>query len=150
MAMNKTDDRRVLMLGVGGEILALDATTVREIMDPVPVTVVPGARSFVPGVINVRGSIVPLADLRIRFGMEPTAPTPDTRYVVIEAQDGDDMEPLLVALIADKVHAVTELSLPEAGGMPRVGMKWPAELVRGVASWQGDFAIVPDVAAVLN
>jgi hypothetical protein len=66
-----------LMLGLVGEVFAVDATVIREILDPVPVAEVPGARSFLRGVINVRGKIVPMADLRIRFGMEPTAVTPD-------------------------------------------------------------------------
>jgi purine-binding chemotaxis protein CheW len=59
---------QVVMVGLGDEKFALDAGLVREIIDPIPATRVAGARSFVPSVINVRGNVIPLADLRIRFG----------------------------------------------------------------------------------
>src|SRR5689334_7639477 len=85
---------QVVMIGLGDEKFALDAGLVREIIDPVPVTKVAGAKSFVPNVINVRGNVIPLADLRIRFGMPRTADTTDTRIVVIEISI--DNEPVLV------------------------------------------------------
>ena len=65
----QADAMQVVMIGLGEEKFALDAGLVREIIDPVPVTKVAGARAFVPSVINVRGNVIPLADLRIRFGM---------------------------------------------------------------------------------
>ena len=58
---------QVLMLGLAGEVFALDASQVREILDPVPVTRVPGAQAYVSSVLNVRGKVIPLADLRLRF-----------------------------------------------------------------------------------
>ena len=98
------------MIGLGEEKFALDAGLVREIIDPVPVTKVAGARAFVPSVINVRGNVIPLADLRIRFGMPQLDDSADTRIVVIELElDG---EPVLVGLTADKVYEVTEISQP--------------------------------------
>lgn len=141
---------RVLMLGLGGEFLAIDAAIVREIMDPTPVTTVPGARAFVSGVVNVRGEIVPLADLRVRLGMPAEAHTPDTRFVVIEVGAGDDPEPILVTVVADKVHEVCDIDCPPAGTVPRIGMTWPPDLIRGVALWKGDFVILPNLPALLG
>lgn len=91
MAEAMTDDsRRCLMLGVGGEIFAIDAERVHEILDPAPVTEAPGARDFVRGLINVRCKVVPMADLRPRFGMEVEPATADTRFVVLEVDlDGE-------------------------------------------------------------
>src|SRR5215468_11702622 len=87
---------QVVMIGLGDEKFALDAGLVREIIDPVPATPVAGAKAFVPSVINVRGNVIPLADLRIRFGMPLTEASADTRIVVIEVDlDG---EPVLVGL----------------------------------------------------
>ncbi len=77
---------QVVMIGLGEEKFALDAGLVREIIDPVPVTKVAGARAFVPSVINVRGNVIPLADLRIRFGMPQLDDSADTRIVVIELE----------------------------------------------------------------
>ncbi len=149
-ASSDTTRRRVLMLGLGGELFAIDATIVREILDPVPVTRVPGARAFAPGVINVRGAIVPLADLRVRFGMEPREATMDTRFVVLKIVDDDEPAPLVTGVIADKVLEVTEIDDPGPDTVPKLGMSWPPDLVRCVANWKGDFVIVPDLAAILN
>ena len=73
----------ILTLGLQGEIFALPAGIVREILDLAPVAEVPNAPPFVGGLINVRGKVVPLADLRVRFGMERTPPTADSRIVVV-------------------------------------------------------------------
>src|SRR4029077_9065121 len=98
---------QVVMIGLGDEKFALDAGLVREIIDPVPATKVAGAKAFVPSVINVRGNVIPLADLRIPFEMPITESSADTRIVVIEI--GIDNEPVLVGLTADKVYEVTEI-----------------------------------------
>ena len=144
MAIQADDaSRQVLMLGLGGELFAIDAGIVREILDPVPVTEVPGARPFVNGVINVRGKVVPLADLRLRFGMPPTANTIDTRIVVVEIElDG---YPTPVGLLADKVYEVSEIGAASTEEAPAIGMRWPPEFVRGIGKRQDDFVIVPDI-----
>lgn len=139
---------QVLMLGMGRELFAIDAGIVREILDPVPVTEVPGARPFVNGVINVRGKVVPLADLRLRFGMPATAKTIDTRIVVVEVDlDG---YPTAVGLLADKVYEVGELAAASTEEAPPIGMRWPPEFVRGIGKRQDDFVIVPDIQRLFS
>lgn len=137
-----------LMLGLADEVFALDATSIREILDPVPVAEVPGAAGFLRGVINVRGKIVPMADLRVRFGMEPTPITPDTRFVVLEITLQGD--PTIVAIVADRVHEVTELPLSTLEKVPSVGMQWQPEFVNGIGKWKDDFIIVPNIERIFN
>jgi purine-binding chemotaxis protein CheW len=145
---HQADAMQVVMIGLGEEKFALDAGLVREIIDPVPVTRVAGARSFVPSVINVRGNVIPLADLRIRFGMPQLDDSADTRIVVIELQlDG---EPVLVGLTADKVYEVTEISQADVQQTPRVGMHWRPEFIRFIAKWREEFVIVPNMERILN
>lgn len=139
---------QVVMLGIGGETFALDAALVREIIDPIPTTRVAGARSFVPGVVNVRGNVVPLADISERFGLVRRETTPDSRFVVIEIEIGGD--PVVMALMADKVHEVTEIDLAETQQMPRVGTRWKPEFIRRIVKWRGDFVIVPELERILN
>jgi len=142
------DAMQVVMIGLGEEKFALDAGLVREIIDPVPVTYVAGARSFVPSVINVRGNVIPLADLRIRFGMPQLDNSADTRIVVIELTlDG---EPVLVGVTADKVYEVTEISQADVQQTPRVGMHWKPEFIRFIAKWREEFVIVPNMERILN
>lgn len=143
-----TEPMKVLMLGLDDEILAIDAGMVREIIDPIPATRVAGARPHLPGVVNVRGNVIPLADIRIRFGMDPAPDTPDTRIVVMEiAIDGD---PVVVGVRADKVHDVTEIHPADAQQTPRVGMHWRPEFIRFFARWKDDFIIVPDMERILG
>jgi purine-binding chemotaxis protein CheW len=139
---------QVVMIGLGDEKFALDAELVREIIDPVPVTKVAGARSFVPSVINVRGNVIPLADLRIRFGMPQSENSAETRIVVIEVEI--DNEPVLVGLTADKVYEVTEISQTDVQQTPRVGMHWRPEFIRFITKWREEFVIVPNMERILN
>ncbi|CAH2601883.1 Positive regulator of CheA protein activity (CheW) [Rhodovastum atsumiense] len=138
-----TTPLQVLMLGLGDEIFAVEAAIVREILDPVPVTEVPGARGFVGGVVNVRGKVVPLVDLRLRFGMEAIRSTVDTRIVVIEIDLGGD--PTIVGMLADKVHEVTEISAASLEKPPPVGMHWRPEFIRFIGKHRDGFVIVPDM-----
>lgn len=145
---HRTGAMQVVMIGLGEEKFALDAGLVREIIDPVPVTKVAGARAFVPSVINVRGNVIPLADLRIRFGMPQLDNSTDTRIVVIELTlDG---EPVLVGVTADKVYEVTEISQTDVQQTPRVGMHWKPEFIRFIAKWREEFVIVPNMERILN
>ncbi|ABQ38632.1 chemotaxis protein CheW [Bradyrhizobium sp. BTAi1] len=139
---------QVVMIGLGEEKFALDAGLVREIIDPVPETKVAGAKAYVPSLINVRGNVIPLADLRIRFGMPPTEHSVDSRIVVIEVMlDG---EPVLVGVTADKVYEVTEISQTDVQQTPRVGMHWKPEFIRFITKWREEFVIVPNMERILN
>jgi purine-binding chemotaxis protein CheW len=139
---------QVVMVGLGDEKFALDAGLVREIIDPIPATRVAGARSFLPSVINVRGNVIPLADLRIRFGMPMSDDSAETRIVVIEIDvDGD---PVLVGVIADKVYEVTEILRSDAQQTPRVGMHWKPEFIRFITKWREEFVIVPNMERILS
>ena len=144
----QADAMQVVMIGLGEEKFALDAGLVREIIDPVPVTKVAGARAFVPSVINVRGNVIPLADLRIRFGMPQVESSAETRVVVIEVEI--DGEPVLVGVTADKVYEVTEISQTDVQQTPRVGMHWKPEFIRFITKWREEFVIVPNMERILN
>lgn len=138
----------ILTIGLGGEIFALPAAIVREILETAPATPVPTARAFVGNVINVRGRVLPLADLRLRFGMPATADTLDTRIVVLEIDlDG---EPTLVAILADKVYEVARLDSLLAGEVPKVGMRWRPEFVRAIGRRDGSFVMVLDIGRVFT
>jgi purine-binding chemotaxis protein CheW len=140
--------RQVLMLGLAGEMFALDARQVREILDPVPVTRVPGAQSFVSSVLNVRGKVIPLADLRVRFGMPPATITPDTRFIVLEIELAD--EPTTIGIVADKVYEVTDLDISTLQKAPPIGMRWRPEFIAAIAKWKDEFIIVPNMKQILN
>lgn len=139
---------KALTLGLQGEVFAIEAESVREILDVVPITEVPNARAFVGGLINVRGRVVPLADLRVMFGMERPPADADTRIVVMEIDlDG---EPTITAILADKVHDVTDIETASIEEAPKVGMRWRTEYVRGIGKRGEDFVIIPDMGRIFG
>jgi purine-binding chemotaxis protein CheW len=140
--------RQVLMLGLAGEMFALDARQVREILDPVPVTRVPGAQPFVSNVLNVRGKVIPLADLRVRFGMPPASITSDSRFIVLEIDVAG--EPTTIGIVADKVYEVTDLDTTTLQKAPPIGMRWRPEFIAAIAKWKDEFIIVPNMKQILN
>ena len=142
----EADIAQILTVGLGGEVFAIPAGIVREILDIGPVTPVPTAPAFVGNLINVRGRVVPLADLRLRFGMPAAEATVDTRIVVLEIElEG---EPIMVAILADKVYEVTHLDTVVATEVPRVGTRWRPEFVRAIGRRNGQFVMVLDIGHV--
>ncbi len=136
----------VLTFDLNGEIFALEAAVVREILDLVPATVVPGTPPFVGRIINFRGRVIPLADIRLPFGMEPREPTIDSRIVVISLLlQGEEV---LVGLVTDRVHEVTNLLRAASEPPPSVGMRWRADYIHCLVKRNGEFIIVPDLQAI--
>lgn len=151
MALERIDSNRdfeALTLGLGGEIFAIDANIVREILDVIPITEVPGAQPYVRGLINVRGKVVPLADLRLKFGMPQTAHTVDTRIVVVEiALEG---EPTVVGLLADKVYEVTDIASASIEATPDIGMKWRPDFIAGIGKRGAGFIVIPNIVRIFS
>ncbi len=138
----------VLTFGLGGETFALQAGIVQEILDMQPVTTVPGADPLAAAVINFRGRIVPLADLRGSFGMEAHATTADSRIIVIELElDGN---PTLIGLAADRVNEVTVLNAGDAEEAPVIGIRWPREHIRCLVRREGDVIVLPDLPQLFS
>ena len=148
MPSAEESSRQVLMLGLAGEMFALDARQVREILDPVPVTRVPGAQPYVSNVLNVRGKVIPLADLRVRFGMPPASITSDSRFIVLEIDLAG--EPTTIGIVADKVYEVTDLDTTTLQKAPPIGMRWRPEFIAAIAKWNDEFIIVPNMKQILN
>jgi purine-binding chemotaxis protein CheW len=109
---------------------------------------VPGAPAFADGLINVRGSVAPLADLRIPFALETGARDEDTRVIVIEELIGDTRETL--GILADKVNDVCELDGAEVEKAPTIGTRWRPELIAGIGRREGRFVVVPDLDRIVG
>lgn len=139
---------QVLTFDLHGETFALEAGLVQEVLDLVPETGVPGAAPFVDAVINFRGRVIPLADLRLAFGLARAETTLDSRIVVIEYElEGD---PILVGLRADKVHEVTTIAFADTEEAPRVGLRWRSDFIRCLARRDGDLIVVPDLDQIFT
>jgi len=140
----------VLTFDLGDETLALEATLVREILDLLPETKVPGAPALVGSVANFRGKIIPIADLRLAFGMPKAEATVDSRIVVIETVTEVDGEPIQLGIRTDKVHEVATLRREASEEPPAVGMRWRREYVRELVRRPEGVVVLPDLAAIFR
>ena len=149
MTDTRSDDAwQVLTFDLDGETFALEAGLVREVLDIAPETAVPGAAPFVGAVINFRGRIIPLADLRLAFGLNRAETTIQSRIVVIEYElDGD---PTLIGLRADKVHEVAMIHAADAEEPPRVGLRWRSDFIRRLVRRGEDLIVLPDLDQIFT
>jgi len=133
---------------LGDELFAIDVAHVREVLDLSEITRVPTAPPYMRGVVNVRGSAVPVVDLRHRFGLPSTVDTVNTRIIVLELPlDG---EVTVVGGLADSVHEVLELERSQIREPPRIAMRWRADMIEGLGKKGEQFIIVLDIAQVFS
>ncbi|WP_406870377.1 chemotaxis protein CheW [Thioclava sp. 'Guangxiensis'] len=137
---------KVVTLILGTETLAIPTSALREILEPVPVTRVPQAGRFATGLINVRGGVVPLADLRIALNMKTREPDENTRMLVLDISLAGEVT--TVAVLADRVLDVTDIDDGAIDPIPEVGMRWPPDFVKGIALMDEKFVIIPDLERI--
>jgi purine-binding chemotaxis protein CheW len=137
-----------LTFRIGDEVFALDVSQVREVLDFSTITKVPRAPDFMRGVINVRGNVVPVVDLRRKFGLEPTEKTLDTRIVVMELSMDDELT--VIGAMADSVHEVLELEAGQIEAPPRIGTRWRTEFIKGIGKRDEQFIIILDIDRVFS
>lgn len=129
-----------------GEVFAMPILDVREIIRMPTITPVPQAPSFVEGVINLRGQIIPIVDLRKRFGITTTELTDDTRIVVVELGTG-----VVIGLIVDAVQEVERLPSETITPPPAlVAGSIGAEYIKGISNHENKMIIHIDMRKVFS
>ena len=134
---------------LGGEGYALEVLRVQEVLDMQALTEVPGGPRFLLGVINLRGHVVPVYDLRMAFGLskDPTQ-TRAPCVLIVESTLGSD--PLITGLLVDRVSDVLEFSPEEVQPPPQLGLGKASPFVRGLIRHQDGFLLVLDVDRVFS
>ena len=140
------DALQVLTLGLADEIFAIATERVHEVLDLMPITRIPNSRPFIKGLINVRGKVITVTDLRTKFGMPSITHTRDTRIVVLEVRIDD--EPTMVGALADKVYEVTEVAAAALEEVPRIGMRWRTDFIQAIGKRDDDFIIIANIDQV--
>ena len=130
------------------EIFALDVAKVREILDFTDITKVPQTPDFMRGVINLRGSVVPVVDMRLKFGMTKTDKTVNTCIVVVEATT--EGETTVLGALADSVQEVIELGPGQIEPAPRIGTKLRTDFIMGMGKYDGRFIMILDIDKVFS
>jgi purine-binding chemotaxis protein CheW len=137
------DGAQYVTLGIDREVFAVEVSRVREILDMRPISRVPNAPAFMLGMIDVRGSGVPVIDLRTKLGLPPAPPTENTRIVVLEVTAGGTTRPM--GLVADRVFEVTALAAEQLEAPPEVGVRWRSDYIAAIGRHAGGFVIVFDL-----
>jgi purine-binding chemotaxis protein CheW len=143
-----TETRQYLTFKLDCEVFALDVATVREVLDFTTVTRIPRTPEFMRGVINLRGSVVPVVDLRLAFGMSATQKTVNTCIIVVEVcLDG---ESTIMGALADSVEEVIDLEPDQIQPAPRIGTSIKTDFIRGMGKRDTNFLMILDIDRVFS
>ena len=143
-----TETIQYLTFKLADETFTLDVAKVREILEMVPITKVPQTPDYMRGVINLRGSVVPVIDLRLNFGMERTEQTINTCIIVVEVNL--DTELIVLGVLADSVQEVVEMEPQYIEPPPKLGTKLNMEFIKGMGKIDDDFVMILDIDKVFS
>ena len=129
-------------------MFAFDISKVREVLEFDTVTKVPQTPEMMKGVINLRGSVVPVIDMRIKFGMSETEKTVNTVIIIIEI-DLDDESTMIGALV-DSVKEVLDLDKGHIEPPPSIGTQLNTEFIRGMGKQDDQFIIILDIEKIFS
>ncbi|MBY5921277.1 chemotaxis protein CheW [Ferrimonas balearica] len=126
------------------ETYGINVMQVREVLRYSDIAPVPGAPSYVLGIINLRGNVVTVIDTRARFGLAEAPITDHTRIVIIEAEDQ------VVGILVDSVAEVVYLNSSEVDSAPNVGNEESAKFIQGVCHRDDKLLILVDLEKLLS
>ncbi len=145
-AINETV--QYLTFKLADEVFALDVAKVREILEQSSITKVPQTPDFMRGVINLRGSVVPVIDMRLKFGMTATEQTVNTCIIVAEVQMED--ETIVLGALADSVQEVIEMEPEQIEAAPHIGTRLNTDFIKGMGKHDGRFIMILDIDKVFT
>lgn len=140
--------RQYLAFVLGGETYAMEIRSIKEVIQYGALTQVPMMPDFIRGVINLRGAVVPVIDLAVRFGRAPSDVSRRTCVVVLEVEH-HGVE-LALGFIVDQVRAVLDIPAADIEPPPSFGSSLRTEFLEGIGKVDGEFVILLDVDQVLS
>jgi len=137
-----------LTFTLGEEYYAIDVSKIKEVLEIQPITRIPKTPPYMRGVINVRGGVVPIIDLRTKFGMEEIEETVDTCIIVLEI--GLQNETINVGAVADTVSEVIELPREEIEPTPKIGTRLNTAFIDGLGKYDEHFLIILNIDKIFT
>ncbi|MBI5409486.1 MAG: chemotaxis protein CheW [Nitrospirae bacterium] len=130
------------------EVFALDISKVREVLEYTTVTKVPRTPDFMCGVINLRGGVVPVVNMRLKFGMTDAEKTVNTCIIIVEVTlDG---ETTILGALADSVQEVMDLEADQIEPAPKIGTRLNTEFIKGMGKHDSKFIMILDIDKVFT
>jgi purine-binding chemotaxis protein CheW len=142
------DTNKYLTFQLNKEIYGLEILKVREIIGMMEVTAVPKTPDFIKGVINLRGTVIPIVDLRLKFDMEETEYDEQTCIIVVSVKIED--EDVLIGIIVDTVSEVMDIPTESIEPKPEFGGEVDTEYILGMGKMDEKVIILLDIDKVLN
>jgi purine-binding chemotaxis protein CheW len=139
---------KYLTFTLAGEEYGTGILKVKEIIGIMPITTIPRMPAYVKGVINLRGKVIPVIDLRLKFAMEEAEHTERTCIIVVEITGGTGR--LLIGIIVDSVSEVLNVKGVDIEDTPSFGAKLDTEYILGMAKTGGRVKILLDIDRVLS
>jgi len=139
---------KYLTFSMAGEEYGIGILKIKEIIGMMPITTVPQTPGFVKGVINLRGKVIPVIDLRLRFGLAEKAYNERTCIIVVEI--GGQAGTVLIGIVVDSVSEVLNIQAEDIENTPAFGASIETAYILGMAKMNGDVKILLDIDKVLN
>jgi len=143
-----TETGQYLTFKLDEELYAIDISKVREVLDFSRVTKVPQTLDFMLGVINLRGSVVPVVDMRLKFGLSMTEKTLNTCIIIVEVEI--DGQTTILGALADSVQEVLELEPDRIEPPPRIGTRLRTKFIKGMGKRDDRFIIILDIDKIFS
>jgi len=148
-AASESREGKYLTFELGGEEYGLEILKVKEIIGIMNITSVPQTPEYVKGVINLRGKVIPVIDLRIKFGMEPLEYNERTCIIVVDIAGGSGNR-IMMGIVVDSVSEVLNVKGDEIEDAPTFGAKLDTRYISGMAKIEGGVKIMLDIDRVLS
>jgi purine-binding chemotaxis protein CheW len=143
-----TGTAQYLTFRLDDEIFALDIYKVREVLDFTTITKVPRTPDFMCGVINLRGIVVPVVDMKLKLGMTGTEKTINTCIIIVELNIDGDM--VVIGALADSVKEVIELEPEHIEPAPKIGTGLRVDFIKGMGKRDDSFIIILNIDRVFS
>jgi purine-binding chemotaxis protein CheW len=140
MQTSSIGEQQFVTLGIGTETFGIEVTAVREILEVRPITRLPQCPPYLLGMIDVRGSTVPVIDLRSKLGLPPTDASEHTRILVLDIPG--DAGSRVLGLLTDRVFEVTSLDEQVMQPPPDIGVRWRSDYIKGLGRRGEAFVVV--------
>lgn len=145
---NTVSSQQYVTFSLGEELFGVEVSRTREILSLTPVTSVPQTPEYLLGVINLRGQVVPVVDMRLKLGLTAGADTEDTCIIVVDVQI--DGEVITVGALADAVREVMDIRSDQIEPPPRLGTRLNTEFINGMGKVDEQFMILLNIDKIFN
>lgn len=140
--------QQYVTFNLGDELFGFEVTRTREILTLAPITKVPQTPEYLLGVINLRGQVVPVIDMRLKLGLPAGFETEETCIIVVEVQIDGEM--IVVGALADAVREVQDIRADQVEPPPKLGTRLKTEFITGMGKVDEQFMILLNIDGIFN